>query len=82
MIVSAYPFYIATLTDVEWTFSQGHLVLSHVHSQLSVQLTQALLCLEVWSTMGYVKDSDVLAAGVLPEVFGEEEKLADDWDSI
>ena len=32
--------------------------------------------------MGYVKDEDVKAAAVLPEVNGVEEELAEDWDSI
>ena len=58
------------------------LLLSHVRSQLSVQSTHALLCLGVWSSMGYVKDNDIKAVAVLPEVDGEEEDLADDWDSL
>ena len=32
--------------------------------------------------MGYVKDEDVKVAAVLPEVNGEEEELAADWDSL
>jgi hypothetical protein len=36
----------------------------------------------VWSLLGYVKDSDVKAAAVLPEVDGDEEELADGWDAI
>jgi hypothetical protein len=32
--------------------------------------------------MGYVKDDDVKSAAVLPEVDGEEEDLADNWDSL
>jgi hypothetical protein len=72
----------ATSVDVERTFSQGRLVLSHVRSRLSVQSTRALLCLGVWSTMGYVKDNDVLTAAVLPDVEGEEEDLAEDWDAM
>ena len=32
--------------------------------------------------MGYVRDDDVQSAAVLPEVDGEEEELADGWDSI
>ena len=67
--------------DVERTFSQGWLLLSHVRSCLSVQSMRALLC-GVWSLMGYVKDEDVKAAAVLPEVNGEEEELATDWDSL
>ena len=43
---------------------------------------RALLCLGVWSLMGYVKDDDVMAAAVLPEVNGKEEELAKNWDSI
>jgi len=72
----------ATSVDVERTFSQGRLVLSHVRSRLSVQSTRALLCLGVWSTMGYVRDSDILSAAVLPEVNGEEEDLDNDWDAM
>jgi hypothetical protein len=39
------------------------------------------MCLGVWSKMGYVKDTDVKSAAVLPEVDGEEE-LAENWDRI
>ena len=73
---------VATSVDVERTFSQGRLVLSHVRNRLSVQSIRALLCLGVWSLMGYVKDEDVKAAAVLPEVDGEEEDLPMDWDSL
>ena len=30
--------------------------------------------------MGYVRNSDILPAAVLPEVEGEEDELANDWD--
>ena len=76
--------YLATSVDVEQTFSQGRLLLSHIHNRLSVQSTQALLCLGVWSEMGYVRDQDVKAATILPEVEqgDEDEDLPDDWDAI
>jgi hypothetical protein len=32
--------------------------------------------------MGYVHDSDILTVAVLPEVDGEEEELASDWDAM
>ena len=69
---------------VEWTFSQGRLVLSHVWSRLGVQSTRALLCLGVWSLMGYVKDGDIKAAVVVPELIDNEpeEELAYDWDAL
>jgi len=72
----------ATSVHVERMFSQGRLLLSHVRSHLSVQSTCALLCVGVWSLLGYVKDNDVKAAAVLPAVDGKEEELPEDWDSI
>jgi len=58
--------------------------LSHIRNHLSVQSTRALLCLGVWSQMGYVKDQDIKAATILPEVeLGDEaENLPEDWDAI
>ena len=32
--------------------------------------------------MGYVHDSDILPAMVLPEVDGEEDELTSDWDAM
>ena len=74
---------LATSIDVERTFSQGRLLLSHIRNQLSVQSTRALLLLGVWSEMGYVKDTDIKAVTVLPEVGSDdEEDLPDSWDAI
>ena len=72
----------STSIDVEQMFSQGRLLLSHLCSWLSVQSTCTLLCLGVRSAMGYVKDDDIKSAAVLPEVDGDEEDLADNWDSL
>ena len=58
-------------------------MLSHIRNRLSVQSTGALLCLGVWSQMGYVRDQDIKAATILPEVELEEvEDLQEDWDAI
>ena len=57
--------------------------MSHIHNCLSVQSTCALLCLGAWSQMDYVKDQDIKAAIVLPEVeLDEVEDLPEDWDTI
>ena len=32
--------------------------------------------------MGYVKDKDIMAVTVIPEVVGDKEELAEGWDSI
>ena len=74
--------FLATSVDVERTFSQGRILLSHVRNRLSVQSTRALLCLGTWSEMGYVKDKDVRATTILPEVSDDESDLAEDWDAI
>lgn len=70
--------------DVERVFSQGRLLLSHIRSRLSVQSTRALMCLGVWSLLGYVRDSDVKAVVVLPELQADEEEgeLNVGWDRI
>ena len=66
---------LATSMEVECMFSQGRLLLSHIRSQLSVQSTRALMCLGVWSKLGFITDSDIKAAVViLPELIGEEEE--------
>jgi hypothetical protein len=68
---------LATSVDVKWIFSQGQFLLSHVHRQLSVQSTQALLCLGSWSKMSFIKDKNVMA-----DVDGEEEEFEDGWDAM
>jgi hypothetical protein len=70
--------------DVEHIFSQGRLLLSHIQSRLSVQSTRALMCLGVWSIFGYVKDSNVKAVVVLPELQADkqEEELELGWDKV
>ena len=65
-------------------FSQGRLLLSHIRSCLSVQSTWALMCLGAWSLLGFVKDSDVKAVVVLPELRADEDEdeLEIHWDRI
>jgi hypothetical protein len=69
-------------TDVERVFSQGRIILSHLRNRLSVQSTRALMCLGEWSLLGFVKDQDIFAITVHAELEGEEEELAEGWDSI
>jgi hypothetical protein len=40
------------------------------------------MCLGDWSKLGYVRNQDVLAVVILPDVEGGEEKLPDGWDAI
>jgi hypothetical protein len=75
---------LATSVAVECVFSQGRIVLSHLRSRLSVQSTRALMCLGVWSLLGFVNNSDIKAVVTLPGVPVDEKEdfLADGWDAI
>jgi hypothetical protein len=75
---------LATSVDVERVFSQGRIVLSHIRNRLSFQSTRALMCVGIWSRLGYVKDNDIRAVVVRPEVPADskEEDLAVGWDLI
>ena len=71
--------------DVEHVFSQGQIIPSHLRSRLSVQSTRALMCLGVWSRLGYVNDIDIKAVVILlPEVNtnSKEAEIAIGWDAI
>ena len=74
--------FTATSIGVERLFSTGSLLLSHVRSRLSVQSTRTLLCLNTWSTLGLIKDSDVQKVAELQDIEGEDAELEDGWDSI
>jgi hypothetical protein len=73
---------VATSIDVERVFSQGRILMSHIQNCLSLQTAHALMCLGDWSLLGLVKDKDVFAVTVQPEVDGNEEELLDGWDAI
>lgn len=40
------------------------------------------MCLGTWSKLGYVLDEDVLVVAARPDLDGDEEELASDWDFI
>ena len=81
--VPKYLLFPATTIDVEHVFSQGQLVLSHIHSRLSIQSMHTLLCLRAWCQHRLVKVQDLrLALGEEEEVTSEEDKLPSDWDTI
>jgi len=39
------------------------------------------MCLSSWSLLGYVKDNDIMAVTVQPEVASDED-LPEGWDAI
>lgn len=72
--------FIASTVDVERTFSQGRIVLSHIRNCLSSQSTRALMCVGAWSRLGLVKNKDIL--DVLGDEVKEEKELPEGWDAI
>jgi hypothetical protein len=72
--------FIASTVDVERTFSQGRIVLSHIHNRLSPQSTRALMCVGAWSWLGLVKNKDIL--DVLGDKVKEDKELPVGWDTI
>ena len=62
-------------------FSQGCLVLPHIHNRLSGQTTCALMCIRAWSGLGLVKDADIRGA-LADEINGPEEECPASWDAI
>ena len=64
--------WLATCVHIEWVFSNAWILLSHIHNQLLVQSTHALLCIGAWSLLGYVKTSDIKGALSLHEEKGGE----------
>ena len=75
-------FDIATSTDVECVFSQGRLLLPHIHNRLPSQSICALMCLGSWSQLGLVRDKDIFTVTTLGEIEGDEEALEEGWDAI
>lgn len=79
------PSQLATSVDVERVFSEGRILLSHLRSRLSVQSTRALMCVGVWSKLGYVEDGDIKEVVTHTPPLKPDEKeagLAPDWDVI
>ena len=65
---------------MEHIFSGGRLLLTHTHSALSSELTQAVLCLYQWSKIDLVRDNDLEAAARLEELDGEDSVPESDID--
>jgi len=40
------------------------------------------MCLGNWSRLGYVRDKNVFAVTMKPDLKGDEEDLLDGWDAI
>ena len=71
-----------TSVDVECVFSKGRLILSHLHNQLSVESTCALLCLGAWSKLGFINKDDIKTVTSLPDVKKGDEGYEDDFDLV
>ena len=75
-------FFIATSVDVEHVFSKGRLVLSYIRNCLSVESTQALLCLGAWIKLDLISKEDIQTAANLPDIKKGEEEVEDEFDTV
>ena len=50
-----------TSVAVERLFSKGRILISHLRNGLSAASIHALLCLNNWSVLGFIKDEDILS---------------------
>ncbi|TFY50404.1 hypothetical protein EVJ58_g11062 [Rhodofomes roseus] len=68
-----------TSVAVERLFSKGRIFISHLRNGLSAASIRALLCLNNWSTLGFIKDEDVMS--VMREDASKEspEDVEDVW---
>ena len=73
---------LASSVAVERVFSKGRLIISHICNRLSAESTCALLCLGVWSKMGYVEHADLKHAASLPDVKEGESWEGEDEDDF
>ena len=71
-----------TFVDVKHVFSKGRLVLSHIHNQLTVDSTHALMCLGAWSMLGLVENDDIKAVVSLPDVVDDDDNMDVEWDYV
>jgi hypothetical protein len=76
--------FLATSVDVERVFSKGRIILSHLRNRLSIQSTRVLMCLGVWSVLGYMKDHHLTPVTSLPDLedSAEEEGVEEGWDMV
>ena len=67
---------------MERVFSKGRLIISHIRNRLSAQSTRAIMCLNYWSKLGFVKSDDLKAGASLPDVKGDETWSDEEWGII
>ena len=83
-LLTFFILFIATSVAVERVFSQGRILLSHLRNHLSVQSTRALMCVGIWSLLGFMEDSDIRAVVSLPGVPANKREgcLVAGWDMV
>ena len=57
-------------------------MLSHVCNQLTVESTQALLCLGAWSGLGLINKDNIKAVASLPDVAEGDEEIDDEFNVV
>lgn len=69
----------ATSVAVERLFSKGRIFVSHLRNGLSAESIRALLCLNNWRTLGFIKDDDILSVTREDPANDAAEDVEDVW---
>lgn len=69
----------ATSVAVEQLFSKGRIFVSHLRNGLSAESIRALLCLNNWRTLGFIKDDDILSVTREDPANDAAEDVEDVW---
>ena len=68
-----------TSVAVERLFSKGRIFISYLRNGLSAASIRALLCLNSWSTLGFIKDEDILSVTREDPTTDEAEDVEEVW---
>ncbi|KAJ3500316.1 hypothetical protein NMY22_g19294 [Coprinellus aureogranulatus] len=74
---------LAASVEVEHLFSKGQILLNRLRNRISPLTTRSLPCPNPWSLEGLVVDSNILDAGKMADVKGEDDKdFRSGWGTI
>lgn len=74
--------YTATSVGVKRLFSKGQIIVTHLCNGLSAASICALICLNNWSPLGFVRDTDVLAVTTAADEDPEEVQGNNAWAHV
>ncbi|EPS98700.1 hypothetical protein FOMPIDRAFT_1126015 [Fomitopsis schrenkii] len=81
-MASCYLTIPSTSVGVKRLFSKGQIIVTHLCNGLSAASICALICLNNWSPLGFVRDTDVLAVTTAADEDPEEVQGNNAWAHV